>query len=188
MREVVLRVLGLVFLLLLPVGLFLAWDSYRKKELQEIAYKEYEVSKLIRAGNYSMARELIGTAVKKDSPFKPLLLSYELYMAEHGKEKVEEEKVLKELIEQLKSRELLSLYRERYAYHLFKQGKVREALKELEAIKEEDFNYASALLLRSQILAKEGREKEAKELLKKVRDKDPNSYFANLSQALELAK
>ncbi len=185
MKDIVLRVGGIVALILLLVGGFLIWDKYKKDRLERLAYKEYEISKLIQAGNYSKAMELI----KKEAssgPFKPLLLSYELYIAESSEEKIDEGRVLKEILESLKDKDLLALYRERYAYYLFKQGKGQEALKELEKIGEKDFNYVSALLLKAQILKKEGKNKEAQEVLSKIKEKSPNTYFSNMAQAMSL--
>ncbi len=186
MKDVVLKVGGLIIVVLLVVGGGLLWDKYKKDKLEKLSYKEYEISKLIQAGNYAKAMEII----KKEGspgPFKPLFLSYELYIGENSKERVDEGKVLKEILTSLKDRDLLALYRERYAYYLFKQGKSAEALRELEKIGEKDFNYASAMLLKAQILKKEGRDKEAQETLSKVKDKAPNTYFANMAQALSLA-
>ncbi|MEZ0336961.1 MAG: tetratricopeptide repeat protein [Aquificaceae bacterium] len=185
MKDIVLRVGSLIAVILLLVGGFLFWDKYKKDKLEKLAYKEHEISKLIQTGNYSKALELIK---KEESagPFKPLLLSYELYIAENSEEKIDEGKVLKEILESLKDKDLLALYRERYAYYLFKQGKLQEALKESENIGEKDFNYVSAMLLKAQILKKEGKNKEAQELLSKVMEKSPNTYFSNMAQAMML--
>ncbi|MEJ5339675.1 MAG: tetratricopeptide repeat protein [Aquificaceae bacterium] len=187
MRDIILRVGAFLILPLILVGAFLLWKSYTNRKLQELAYKEYEIRKLLQAGNYMKAKELIDSASSKDSSFRSLFLSYELYMAEHTKDvKVNEEAVAHEVVKSLKDRELQSLYRERYAYELFKKGKNREALRELEGIREEDFNYVSALLLKAQVLRKEGRTQEAQALLKKIEEKFPNTYFANIAQALSL--
>ncbi|MCX8164096.1 MAG: tetratricopeptide repeat protein [Aquificaceae bacterium] len=186
MRDIFIRLGGLVTLIILLVGGFLFWDHYRNKKLQELSYEEYEVSKLMQAGNYLKARELIKSTSSKEGPFKPLLLSYELYMEVHWEEKIDEGKVLAEILKNLKDRDLFAFYRERYAYYLFKQGKHQEALRELEGVKETDFNYMSAMLLKAQILQKNGKIKEAKEALKKLREQGSETYFANMAQALEL--
>ncbi|MFN7065360.1 MAG: tetratricopeptide repeat protein [Aquificaceae bacterium] len=180
MRDVILRVGFLVLISLSLVGGFLLWDRYRKNKLEKLAYKEYEISKLIQAGNYQKVKELIETTYPKAGPFKPLILSYELYMDE----KVQEDKVIREILEGLKDKDLRSFYIERYAYYLFKQGKAEEALRELEKIGEEDFNHASALLLKAQVLRKAGKEEEAKDILKRIKEKAPDTYFANIALAL----
>ncbi|MFN3870622.1 MAG: tetratricopeptide repeat protein [Aquificaceae bacterium] len=177
MRDIILRVGILVALVLSLVGGFLFWEKYKKSKLEKLAYKEYEISKLVQAGNYEKAKELI-KELSKDGSFKPLALSYKLYMGE------EDDKTIKEILESLKDKDLKALYTERYAYYLFKQGKDQEAIKSLEAIKEEDFNYPSAMLLKAQILKKMGKEQEAKELLKVVREKAKDTYFANIALAL----
>jgi len=123
---------------------------------------------------------------QSSGPFKSLFLSYELYIAENSEEKIDEGKVLNEILESLKDKDLLALYRERYAYYLFKQGKLQEALKELEKVEEKDFNYVSALLLKAQILKKQGKNKEAQEALSKAKEKSPNTYFSNMAQAMML--
>ncbi|MDW8095923.1 MAG: tetratricopeptide repeat protein, partial [Aquificaceae bacterium] len=181
------RVGGIILAVLLLVGGVVFWNHYKNKKLQELAYKEYEISKLVRAGNYAKAKEVISSASSKDSPFKPLFLSYSLYMSTYVDEKIDEGKVTQEMIKSLKDRELLSLYRERYAYYLFKQGKTKEALKELDAVGEKDFNWASAMLLKAQILKKEGRHKEAEEVLNKIKEKSSQTYFANMAQAIQFA-
>ncbi len=185
MMDVILRVGGLIAVVLVLVGSFLLWDNYTNRKLQELAYKEYEIRKLLQAGNYKKAQELIDSA--SDGSMKPLFLSYKLYMAEHSKDqKINTSEVLREVIKSLKNKELLALYRERYAYELFKEGKNKEALSELEKIKEEDFNYSSSLLLKAQILKKEGKTEEARAILKKIEEKNPNTYFANMAQALSI--
>jgi|UniRef100_A0A7C2V6M3 predicted negative regulator of RcsB-dependent stress response len=185
MKDIVLRVGGLIAVVLLFVGGFLLWDKYKKDKLEKLAYKEYEVSKLIQTGNYPKALELIKSN-QSSGPFKSLFLSYELYIAENSEEKIDEGKVLNEILESLKDKDLLALYRERYAYYLFKQGKLQEALKELEKVEEKDFNYVSALLLKAQILKKQGKNKEAQEALSKAKEKSPNTYFSNMAQAMML--
>lgn len=187
MRDIILRVGSLVAVILLLVGGFLLWDNYRNRRMQELAYKEYEVRKLLQAGNYGKARELIDSTSSKDSPFRPLFLSYRLYIMEHSKEeKADQSQTLSEITKDLRNRELLSLYRERKAYELFRKGRHAEALRELEAIKEEDFNYLSALLLKAQVLEKEGKTQEARAVLKKIEEKAPDTYFASMAQALLL--
>ncbi|MFN3976127.1 MAG: tetratricopeptide repeat protein [Aquificaceae bacterium] len=185
MKDIALRIGSLIAVVLLFVGGFLLWDKYKKDKLEKLAYKEYEISKLIQGGNYSKAMEIIKSD-KSAGPFKPLFLSYELYLAESSEEKIDEGRVLNEMLESLKDRDLLSLYRERYAYYLFKQGKLQEALKELEKIGEKDFNYVSALLLKAQILKRQAKNKEAQETLSKVEEKSPNTYFSNMAQAMML--
>ncbi|MCS7170985.1 MAG: tetratricopeptide repeat protein, partial [Aquificaceae bacterium] len=96
--------------------------------------------------------------------------------------------LLKEIIESLKDDDLKALYRERYAYYLFKQGKTQEALREVEKIQEKNFNYVSSLILKAQILQKEGKHKEAKEALKKAKEKGQGTYFANMARAFELLR
>ncbi len=185
MKDLILRVGGLIAVVLAIVGSFLLWDNYRNRKLQELAYKEYEIRKLLQAGNYKKAEELISSA--SNSPFKPLFLSYRLYMADHAKDqKVNTSETLREIIKNLKDKELLAIYRERYAHELFKEGKNKEALKELENIREDDFNYTSSLLLKAQILWVEGKKEEAREVLKKIEGESPNTYFANMARAFSL--
>lgn len=187
MSHLAIRIGVIILAVLFLVGGVLLWNSHRNKKLQELAYKEYEINKLIISGNYTKAKEMINSASPEDSPFKPLFLSHSLYMSTYLEEEIDEGKVVQELIKSLKDRELLPLYRERYAYYLFRQGKNKEALKELDAVGERDFNWASAMLLKAQILKKENRHKEAEEVLKKVREKSSQTYFANMAQAIQFA-
>ena len=184
MKDIIIRVGAIILVALSLVGGFLVWEKYKKAKLEKWAYKEHEISKLIQAGNYQKAKDLIKEASSEGGPFKSLYLSYNLYLLTETKENIEEGKVLIEILENTKDKDLQALYRERYAYYLFNQGKSQEALKELEKIREEDFNYVSALLLKAQILQKEGKDKEAGEVLKKVINKSPNTYFANIALAL----
>ncbi|MEM2447271.1 MAG: hypothetical protein QW734_11515, partial [Candidatus Bathyarchaeia archaeon] len=103
MMDILLRVGGLIAVVLLFVGGFLLWDNYRNRKLQEASYKEYEIRKLLQAGNYKNAEELINSAT--NSPMKPLLLSYKLYISEHSKEsKVNTHEVLGEIVKNLKDK------------------------------------------------------------------------------------
>lgn len=184
MRNTIIKVGGLFLLVLLVVGGYLLWDNYQKRKLQTLAYKTYEINKLIQAGNYSKAKELLKTS--EAGPFKPLFLSYQLYIGERTGEKIDEVQLLEGIIESLKDDDLKALYREKYAYYLFKQGKTQEALREIEKIQEKNFNYVSSLILKAQILQKEGKHKEAKEALKKAKERGEGTYFANMAQAFEL--
>ncbi|RMH80857.1 MAG: hypothetical protein D6674_02125 [Acidobacteria bacterium] len=184
MVEVFLRVGVLLLGILLLAGAFIGFEHYREKRLQEQSYREYEIRKLLQAGNYEKVLEL--TRNFPSGSFKPLALSYELMLAQESMGKVDEGKVLKEIIDGLKDDSLKSLYLERYAYHLLSQGKTREALKVLEGIKKEDFNYASALLLKGQILQKEGKVQEARALYLEVQKLQEDRYMANLAEALAL--
>ncbi|RMH06502.1 MAG: hypothetical protein D6699_02245 [Aquificota bacterium] len=184
MVYIALRLGLLVGIVLLLVGAFLGWEYYRNKKLQEESYREYEIRKLLSAGNYQKALENIKTF--PDGPFKPLALSYELYIAQVGGQKVEESKVLEKILKDLKDPELVALYKERYAFALFKEGKNKEALKVLEQIREEDFNYYSALLLKAQILEKEGKKEEALNIYRLVAEKQKDKYLGNLARSFLL--
>lgn len=187
MKALVLKVGVPLLALLALVGGFLLWRHQQGRQLEELSYKEYEIRKLIQAGNYKKAEEIISSASSKESPYRPLFLSYGLYLAERTKEqKVDLLQTLGQIVEDLKDPQLKAFYRERYAYELFKKGKHTQALQELEKIKEEDFNYASALLLKAQILEKQGKLQESKAILKKIEQKSSDTYFASVAQALSL--
>lgn len=187
MKTLALKVGVPVLALLAIAGGFLFWKHKQSRQLQELSYKEYEIRKLIQAGNYGKADEIIGSVSSESSPYRPLFLSYRLYLSERShNQKVDLLQVLSQIVKDLEDPHLKALYRERYAYELFKRGKVADALRELEQIKEEDFNYASALLLKAQILEKQGKLEESRALLKKVEQKSPDTYFASMAQALSL--
>lgn len=186
MTEILLRVGGLIAIILLSVGGFLLWDNHKKGKIQELSYKEHEVGKLVNSGNYTKARELIASTQSEGGPMAALIQSYELLIAENSEEKVDEGKVLQSMVKNLQDRDLLSFYRERYAFYLFKQGKLEQALNELNSIREDDFNFLSATLLKAQILQKQGKEEDAKKLLEIVKEKGKDSYFANIAQAFGL--
>lgn len=184
MAYIALRLGLVVGIALLVVGAFLGWEHYRNKRLQEQSYKEYEIRKLLGAENYQKALEQIKNF--PDGPFKPLALSYELYIAQVGSQKIDELKVLEQMVKSLKDPELLALYKERYAFALFKEGKNQEALRLLEEIKEKDFNYYSALLLKAQILEKEGKRQEAINIYRLVAEKQKDKYLGNLAKSFLL--
>jgi len=181
-----LRLLALSLLVVILAGGIWLWQWQKKKKLSEASKKDYDITLSIRLGDYQKAQKLIQEALKEDSPYKPLFLSYELYLSKEGGTKIDEIKTLKEILSSLKDSDMKALYQERLAYAYYSQGNCEEALKLLEGIKKEDFNYYSAQILLGLCLEKTGKKEQARQVYKKVQTEAKDSYYSNLATALLL--
>ena len=162
-KEILIGIL-IVLLVASAVGGFNYYKGYRYKKLDEVAYKVY----LFEAGKLE-EDEVIN--IVKGTPYEVYLLALK---GEDVADRVEDEDVRK-------------IYLEARAYRLFKEGRPEEALKLIERIGREDFNYPSAQLLKGIILEKLGRIKEARSVYVKVSAEFRNTYFGRVAYARLLA-
>ncbi len=181
MRERIILIANIVgFVLLITAG-WIAWDYFSERRRTEYSLKEFELRKAVEAGNTNTAKKIIQD-LEKSKQFKPLALSYRLQMEKD----VDHRSVLKDIVDSVKDSQLRALYIERYAYELYKFNQKEEALKELEKISNENFNYRSAMLLKAQILKSLNRNQEAEKILQALIKDGKETYFDNLAYALLL--
>ena len=184
MKEKIFFVANLVGIFILVAALITAWNYYTERKRSQDSQKEFELRKAIEAGNKQRATSII-EELKKSKTYKPLAISYEVYL----KEDQDNRKLLKELVDSLKDKDLKAIYVERYAYELYRFGEKDEAIKQLEKVREESPNYLSALLLKAQILNSMGKTDQAMQVLNQVaKSSKGDSYYKNLSEALILVR
>ncbi len=180
----VIRIALLLAGVCLLVGAFLGWRWWESRRLSKISYQEYQIRREIQSGNYQEAQKLIKKVAEEESPYTPLVLSYQLYLEREGGLQVDEVKTLQSIISSLKDKDILSLYRERLAYAYFTAGNYQKALELLESIKGDSLNYYSAQILKGLVLEKVGRRDEAKAVYSQVEKMAKDTYFGNIASAL----
>ncbi len=183
LRYPLIRIVLLGVVLFVVVAGFLGLKRWRDKKLSELSYQEYEIRRAIQSGDYKRAEELIKKIQSDESPYKPLVLSYRLYLEKEGV-KVDEVQTLQDLISSLKDEDILPLYKERLAYAYYLVGNNQKALELLNEISKDSFNYYSAQILKGMVLEKMGKKDQAKEIYVQVEKSAKGTYFGNLAGAL----
>ncbi|WP_096602623.1 tetratricopeptide repeat protein [Hydrogenobacter hydrogenophilus] len=184
MRYYLIRIVPLVLALLVVMGGFWGLKWWKDKKLSELSYQEYEIRRAIQSGDYKRADELIKKIQADDSPYKPLVLSYRLYLEKEEGIKVDEVQILQDLISSLKDKDIVPLYKERLAYAYYLVGNNQKALELLNNIGKDSFNYYSAQILKGMVLEKMGKKDQAKEVYTQVEKLAKGTYFGNLAGAL----
>jgi predicted negative regulator of RcsB-dependent stress response len=184
MRYSPVRIVLLVLALLVVMGGLGGLKWWKDKKLSELSYQEYEIRRAIQSGNYKQADDLIKKIQKVNSPYKPLVLSYELYLEKEEGIKVDEVRTLQDIISSLKDEDVAPLYKERLAYAYYLAGNNQKALELLKGISRNSFNYYSAQILMGLVLEKMGRKDQAKGVYSQVEKSAKGTYFGNLASAL----
>ncbi|ADC88689.1 hypothetical protein Thal_0051 [Thermocrinis albus DSM 14484] len=179
MRRIIWAGLAAAGVLTLSAGIFFLYQQNRQKNLQRVSYTEWEIRRLLQAGDYQKARDLIQKTKDNAGPLRPLLLSYLLKMQDTN-----EEGILKDILESTKDRDLSALYRERLAFYYYTKGQYNKALQELTSITEENFNYPSAQILKAQVQMALGNKSEATKILNTIAEKYRGTYWENLSRLI----
>ncbi|MDQ7038126.1 MAG: hypothetical protein Q9N26_02850 [Aquificota bacterium] len=158
-REVLAGVL-LILVIASAVGGLSYYRSYKAEKLDEIAYRVY----LFERGK-----------VKEEEILKLVEgTPYEAYVkALTGRD-------VSDLID---DDQIRKLFLEKRAYELYREGRHEEALKILDTIKKEDFNYPSAQLLKALILEKVGKTKEARAIYVKLSAEFKGTYIGKVAYA-----
>lgn len=161
-KELLGIILG-VLALALAVGGFNYWQDYKIKKIQEQNYYLY----LYENKNISFEEALKHLSQEN-------LKAYLLALKDEKPGRI---------LSLLEEEDLKKLFLEKEAFHLFREGKLGDALGKLKVIKEGDFNYPSVLLLKAFIKKAQGKEEEAKRIFVEIISKFPGSYFADIAQA-----
>ena len=146
------------------VGGFTYYQSYKEKKLDELAGLVYLYEK-----GKKKKEEVLEKV--KGTPLEAYLILTSGEFDPKVIDLVEDEDFKKLLIE-------------RYAYELYRQGKKESALKELEKIKKEDFNYPSAQLLKAFIYRSMGEKDKALSIFAELSSKYAGTYFGHIAQAM----
>ncbi len=158
-REVLAGIL-LILVIASAVGGLSYYRSYKEKKLDEIAYKVY----LFEKGKVK-EEEILGLA--KGTP-------YEAYVKALAGQDVSD---------LVGDDQIRKLFLEKKAHNLYREGRYEEALRVLDSIDKDDFNYPSAQLLRAIILEKMGRIKEAKAIYVKLSAELKGTYIGKVAFA-----
>ncbi len=153
---------GILIILLIAsaVGGFNYYREYKAKKLDEVAYMVF----LLEEGK---AKEEEVLRLAEGTP-------YEVYLRARKGEDVSD---------LLRDEQVRKLFLERRAYQLYRDGRLEDALKTLEGITKEDFNYPSAQLLKAMILEKMGRVKEAKAIYVSLSAEMRGTYIGRIAHA-----
>ncbi|WP_457601438.1 hypothetical protein [Hydrogenivirga sp.] len=157
--------IGIVLALLIAtaVGGFNYWKKYKERKLDEVAELVY----LYEKGE--LKREEVEDRVR-GTPY------YAYFLALTGASP-------SEVLKHIHDEDLSKLFKEKEAFLLYEGKKYKEALSKLATIKKEDFNYPSALLLRS-FSHEELEEKDrAVALYEEIIENYKGSYFARIALA-----
>ncbi len=159
-REILAGIL-LALLIASIVGGFSYWKRLQREKMEELAtlVYRYELGEVKRE---EVEKKLRGTP----------LYAYFLLISGSDVEKA---------LPQIKEEQLRSLLEERRAYELYAGGKADEALRILERIDKERFNYPSALLLKAFALEKKGDRKSAKEIYRELTKEFGGTYFGRVA-------
>ena len=159
--------IALALLLAGAVGGFNYYLKYKERKLDEVAKAVY----LYERGD--LKKEEVEKIVK-GTPH------YAYFLAVSGAP-------AQEVLKAVKTEEMTSLLKERYASELYDDGKLDESLKELSSIDKEDFNYPSASLVKSFAHAKKGDKKTATSLYNEIVSSDyKGTYFWKVAYAFLL--
>lgn len=169
-----------VILLASIVGIYF----YKKNEETRISQASsliFDIDEMYSQGNYVKAKELINKVKTEysDTGFYKLAIAYELLIKkENGKLKKGDIAKFQNL---LKDEDLKAYLQEFKGYLDYKDKKYDMALKDLEGIKQSNFNYISALLLKG-IVLKSRNNPEYKDILMEVKDLSKDVYFKRLAE------
>ncbi len=145
------------------------WKEKRYREEDERAYRIYKLEQEIVS---SPSKEKVEALLRASGDSIYALA----VAAEYGGREY-----LKRLISKLEDEHLKKLFLEKEAFLLYREGKLNEALDKLSGIKNKDFNYPSALILKGFIYEAKGDTERAEEIYKRVLAKYPVSYFGKLA-------
>jgi len=174
------RFVVLPIALLLVVGGFVLYKEWQKRKNYQVSYVEWEIRKYLQSNDLEKVKNLINEGMKKGGAFRPLILSHSLQIDGDKKES----ELIQEIISDLRDKELRTFYTERLAYAYIKEGQKEKALKVLESINKESFNYFSAQVLKAQILLSMGKKDETKNILSKVIKETKDTYWSNIAKVL----
>ena len=158
-REILAGIL-LVFFIASLVGGFSYWRKHQREKMEELTtlVYRYELGEIKRD---EVEKKVKGTPI------------YAYFLIVSG----ETEKALP----LVKDNQLRGFLEERKAYRLYTNGEVQEAVKILDNIGKDKFNYPSALLLKAFSLEKRGDRKSAKEIYRELTKEFGGTYFGRVA-------
>lgn len=171
-------------LAVLVLVLFIYQKSKEREFLNKAGAKVFEISELISNKDYDKAKSLIAEFKKTytDTPYIKLINAYEIQIQKEKGKNIDKNLVqnTKNLFE---TEQFKAFYTEFEGYLNFSEKKYTEAKQNLDSVKQNHFNYLSALLLKGIILEKTGQKDNAKTIFEEVRElsKEKFTYFYNIT-------
>jgi len=151
--------------------------SKEKEFLNNAGAKVYEISELVSNKKFSQAKKLI-TEFKKtyaDTPYIKLINVYEIQIQRQQNKNIDK-KLVQETKNLFNTDQLKAFYTEFEGLLNFKEKKYTDAKQNLDNVKQNHFNYLSALLLKGIILEKTGEKDKAKTAFEEVRELSKNKF------------
>lgn len=173
------------FILAIFILIALIYQKSKEKEfLNNAGAKVYEISELVYNKKFDEAKKLIYEFKKTyaDTPYIKLINVYEIQV-----QKLQNKNIDKKFVQETKklfnTDQLKAFYTEFEGFLNFKEKKYTEAKQNLDNVKQNYFNYLSALLLKGIILEKTGEKDKAESAFKEVRElsKDKFKYFYDIT-------
>ena len=173
------------FILTVLILIALIYQKSKEKEfLDSAGAKVYEISELVSSKKFNQAKKLIAEFKKTyaDTPYIKLINVYEIQIQRQQNKNIDK-KLVQETKRLFDTDQLKAFYTEFEGYLNFKEKKYAEAKKNLDNVKQNHFNYLSALLLKGIILEKTGEKDKAKTIFEEVRELSKNkfNYFYDIT-------
>ncbi len=159
-REILAGILLVLFIASL-VGGFSYWRKHQREKMEELTTLVYR---------YELG-EIKRNEVEKKVKGTPI---YAYFLLISGSD-------VEKALSHTKEEQVRSLLEERKAYELYSEGRTEEALKILEKVGKDKFNYPSALLLKAFSLEKSGDRKSAKEIYRELTKEFGGTYFGRVA-------
>lgn len=166
------------FILAVLILIALIYQKSKEKEfLNSAGAKVYEISELVSNKKFSQAKKLIAELKKTyaDTPYIKLINVYEIQIQRQQNKNIDK-KLVQETKNLFNTDQLKAFYTEFEGFLNFKEKKYTEAKQNLDNVKQNHFNYLSALLLKGIILEKTGRKDKAKTAFEEVRELSKNKF------------
>lgn len=166
------------FILAVLMLIALIYQKSKEKEfLNNAGAKVYEISELISSKKLSEATKLIAEFKKTyaDTPYIKLINVYEIQIQRQQNKNIDK-KLVQKTKNLFNTDQLKAFYTEFEGFLNFKEKKYTEAKQNLENVKQNHFNYLSALLLKGIILEKTGEKNKAKTAFEEVRELSKNKF------------
>ena len=166
------------FILAVLILIALIYQKSKEKEfLNNAGAKVYEILELVSNKKFSQAKKLIAELKKTyaDTPYIKLINVYEIQIQRQQNKNIDK-KLVQETKNLFNTDQLKAFYTEFEGFLNFKEKKYTEAKQNLDNVKQNHFNYLSALLLKGIILEKTGEKDKAKTAFEEVRELSKNKF------------
>ncbi len=159
---------------------FYLYQKNRQETYNRASSIVFEIGNLYAEKKYEEAKKLINRFKEQfaDTPYVKLANAYSILIMTANNEKPESiEKIVKELHSKLETKQLKSAFTEFEGFLKFSEKKYQETVNITEKVKQEHFNYISAITLKAFAFKRLGDEKKAKVIFEEISQTSPYQYF-----------